>query len=588
MANLISTVLGIDVGVVNKDMIAVAGTGKYSKNVGQMRPKGSYVEQCVKTGETYILKEPTYEKYCYHCEGKNKCPYTMAMHRPIFVKDSIAGAILFLSYTKQQRDLMLNNLSNLENFLGLVSSLASNLLFKNISIDSKESALLCFESVLNEIEKPTILADKDNRIYYVNKSAECLLLRRSTEIVNTELKYFLKQLNISENIYNKIIKQPSNAYKINLKNYKFKKQCHLYANPVLFNGDYAGCIIHIENCAFNNVPLYQKEDRNKNAFSNILGKSEIICSLINRAQQAAKSTSNILLRGETGTGKELIAQGIHEASCRCDKPMIVINCGALPDNLLESELFGYVEGAFTGAKRGGKIGKFELASGGTLFLDEIGDLSFSLQAKLLRVLEDGLIEKLGSLVPKKVDVRIISATNRNLEDMVNKGTFRQDLYYRLNVISISLPPLRDRKEDILDLFKHYIAHFAFKNGLTPKVTSTQVQNLLSYYDWPGNIRELKNIAEYVMQDSMKDHIDIDDLPDSLINFYNQKQDKIIDKNDSENIRDLRFLEEKVIRNTLTKYGFSLKGKKKTAAMLGISLTTLYRRISNYGIKDLGS
>jgi len=586
MANLISAIIGVDVGIINKDMIAIVGTGKYSKNIGTMRPRRSYGAQCIKTGEAYLVKHPTHDKYCYRCEAKNTCPFTMTIYRPIHFQNDIAGTIFFLSYTSQQRDSVLNKLSSIENYLDRLSSLAGEILFRKMSINVNEDISRCFESVVNEIEKPIIIADKDNRISYVNEYAERSLLCKSAEILNRELKYFLKQLNVSENICNKISKQSSQIYSVNPQKNKIKGQFNLYMKPVLFHGVYAGCVIRTDDCFPKKTYSYHKNNRDRDAFSDIIGNNASLCGVINRAWQAAKSNSNILLRGETGTGKGLVAQGIHEASSRCGKPFIVINCSALPDNLLESELFGYVDGAFTGAKRGGKIGKFELAEGGTLFLDEIGDLSFLLQAKLLRVLEDGFIEKLGSLLSKKVDVRIISATNRNLEDMVQKGTFRQDLYYRLNVIPISLPPLRDRKEDIVGLLKHFIEHFASKYGRTPKVISTEVEKFVYYYDWPGNIRELKNLAEYVMQDSTRDHIEIGDLPESLINIYNKRMQDKIEVISEENIHNLQSLEKKIIRETLTKYGLSLEAKKKVAAMLGISLTTLYRRISNYEMKSI--
>lgn len=584
MANLISAIIGLDIGIIDKDLVAIVGTGKYSRYVGTPRPRNSYGGRCIETGESFVVKNPTHDRYCRHCEKRKKCPFTISIYKPIYFQDEIAGTIFFLSYTDQQRTSVLTKLSDIEVYLDMLSSLASEMLFGKNHINKKDISH-CFESVINELEKPIIIANKNNRISYANESAERSFMFKSIEILNCELNHFLKQLNISENIDNIISKQLPITYSFYPDNNKYKRQFNIYMEPVWTHGVYTGCIIHTNYYLPKKACTFHEDNIDRRVFPDIIGRDTTLCSVTKRAWQAAKSNSNILLRGETGTGKELIARGVHEASSRCDKPMIIINCSALPDNLLESELFGYVEGAFTGAKRGGKIGKFELADGGTLFLDEIGDLSFLLQAKLLRVLEDSCIEKLGSLVSKKVDVRIISATNRNLEDMVQKGTFRQDLYYRLNVIPISLPPLRDRKEDIILLFKHFIENFASKNGCTSKVLSEEVEKFLYYYDWPGNIRELKNIAEYVMQDSTKDYIEIGDLPGSLISIYNKKIQDKTEVTSNENINDLQSLEKKAIRETLTKYGLSLEAKKKAAAMLGISLTTLYRRIWHYEMKD---
>lgn len=579
IANLISTILGIEVGIINEDMVAIVGTGKYSKNIGTLRPKRSYGAQCIKTGEEFVVKYPIHDKYCYRCEVRKLCPLTTSIYKPICFQDRIVGTICFLSYTPRQRDLILTKLSSMENYLDIFSSLTSEMLGGRMSVNNvHEDITPCFESVIDEIERPTIIADKSHRISYINKSAENLFMCNSNEILHSELKYFLKQLNVSEDIYNKICKQTSRSCRVTYQKNKLKRQFHLYVNPILSRGAYTGCVICTDDCLAKKEYSFLSCNRDKNMFSDILGESSAIRGIINQAWQSAKSDSNILLRGETGTGKELVARGIHEASSRCNKPLIVINCSALPDNLLESELLGYVEGAFTGAKRGGKIGKFEQADGGTLFLDEIGDLSFLLQAKLLRVLEDGLIEKLGSLSSKKVDVRIIAATNRNLEKMVQEGTFRQDLYYRLNVIPINLPPLRDRKEDIINLFKHFMEQFAFKNKRTPKSMSTELETFLYYYNWPGNIRELKNVAEYVMQDSTRDYIEISDLPESI---YNGQMPDKIESISHKDIHNLQSLEQKTIEDALAKYGTSLDAKKKIAAMLGISLTTLYRRISHY-------
>lgn len=245
-------------------------------------------------------------------------------------------------------------------------------------------------------------------------------------------------------------------------------------------------------------------------FDSVLGHSQKVKKLKLIAEKMARSSSTILITGESGTGKEVFAQAIHNASRRKGKPFLAINCSALTANLLESELFGYEEGAFTGAKKGGKVGLFELANGGTIFLDEIGELPYEMQAKLLRVLMERDIMRVGGISVIHVDVRIISATNKNLRELIGKGQFREDLYYRLNVLPLSLPPLRERREDILILAQRFFCEFG-----QDKALSEEAKKLLYGYDWPGNIRELRNCMEYMYQMSEKE-AGAEDMPEYMV------------------------------------------------------------------------
>jgi transcriptional regulator with PAS, ATPase and Fis domain len=266
-------------------------------------------------------------------------------------------------------------------------------------------------------------------------------------------------------------------------------------------------------------------------FSDIIGKSQSIRETLYDAEKFSKVDSNILIIGETGTGKELVAQSIHNSSNRSIGPFVAVNCAALPPSLLESELFGYVEGAFTGAAKGGKAGLFELAHKGTIFLDEVSEISLDLQGRMLRVLQEREIMRLGDdrIIP--VDVRIISATNRNLRKMVAEGKFRQDLLYRLDVLKINVPCLRDRKEDILPLIEYFLNRYNEKFRKNIHCITPDAQNLLIEYEWPGNIRELKNIVERlavltvdvrINTDSVKRVIEVDDLIYALSEKSNVK------------------------------------------------------------------
>lgn len=314
-------------------------------------------------------------------------------------------------------------------------------------------------------------------------------------------------------------------------------------------------------------------------FRMIIGESESMRQVKNLAKKVASSKSNVLLLGESGTGKELFAHAIHNESSRVDYPLIKINCAAIPPELLESELFGYEAGAFTGAKKGGKPGKFELADKSTIFLDEIGEMPLNMQAKLLRVIQEKEVERIGGITSKKIDVRIVAATNQNLEEMVKNKKFREDLYYRLNVISIRIPPLRERKEDIPIITKRLIKKLSKEMDHYVSEVSEDAMNCLKQYSWPGNVRELQNVIERAFNIMDKEAmVMVEHLPYFLTKNNNVKKvhtkemtlKEILDEVEKEEIK-------KCLKRT--------KGNKmKTAKTLGISRTSLYEKIEKYGLE----
>lgn len=316
-------------------------------------------------------------------------------------------------------------------------------------------------------------------------------------------------------------------------------------------------------------------------FDNLIGQSQNFINTKNMAWQLSQTVSTILITGESGTGKELFAQAIHNSSARCAGPFVRINCAALPDNLLESELFGYEEGAFTGARKGGKPGKFDLAKGGTIFLDEIGDMPLSMQTKLLTVLQERVIERIGGTNPIPIDVRVIAATNRDLEKMVADQTFREDLYYRLNVVRLSIPSLRERIEDIPllvgDLIERLNAHLRTNIiGISPPALE-----LLQSYRWPGNVRELENLLERAINlchMNQQSYLTVDHFPSlgsakfSKIEILDNGQTALPDLLDS--------IEEQLLRKALRE---SDGNKAQTAKILGIHSSALYRKLKKYGL-----
>ena len=315
----------------------------------------------------------------------------------------------------------------------------------------------------------------------------------------------------------------------------------------------------------------------KYSFQNIIGISKGLGDVLGRVAKVAKSNVSVLLRGESGTGKEIIARTIHSASPRHDKPLIKVNCSAIPDTLLESELFGYTRGAFTGAYED-RNGLFKVADGGTIFLDEIGEISPALQVKLLHVLQDGEFQRLGDYTESiKVDVRIVAATNKNLEEAVEKGSFRKDLYYRLNVIPILIPPLRERKEDIPYLVEHFMKKYAPPG--TSYTISKEVFSLLNAYHWPGNIRELENAIEHAIVMAEGNNIGVDDLP-LAIKTYNEQGIQDTHSPDI-NHATLEEMERHALLNALNKTRGNFT---RAARLLGITRRTLGYRIKKYKLE----
>lgn len=327
--------------------------------------------------------------------------------------------------------------------------------------------------------------------------------------------------------------------------------------------------------------LYKNEiakmNRAKYSLDDIIGESKPMKQAKSKVKKLARVNSNILIIGESGVGKELFAHAIHNESERNEFPFVSINCSAIPENLLEAEFFGYEDGAFTGARKGGNIGKFELANGGTIFLDEIGDMPLYMQAKLLRVLQEKEVVRIGSNKVVKLDVRVICATHKNLEQLVDEGKFREDLYYRLNVLSLDIPPLRQRREDIPLLVQRFVEKFYKETGLYREIPE-EVMNILCNYDWPGNIRELKNIVERICVNADDTEVTVNDLPASILNKTFR-----IEHKKNQGLREImESIEKEIIISTLKECN---NNKSLAASKLNIPRASLYRKIEEYNIES---
>ncbi|RJP23930.1 MAG: PAS domain S-box protein [Candidatus Abyssobacteria bacterium SURF_5] len=323
------------------------------------------------------------------------------------------------------------------------------------------------------------------------------------------------------------------------------------------------------------VRLLRRELRERHKFEGIIGKDARMQEVYNLIEDVAPTSASVLIFGESGTGKELVASALHFKSLRADGPFVKLNCAALSENLLESELFGHVRGAFTGAIRD-KIGRFELANGGTLFLDEIGDISLNVQVKLLRALQEKVIERVGDIKPLHVDVRIIAATHQDLRQLMKEGTFRDDLYYRLKVVSLFLPPLSERKDDIPLLVEHFIQKFRQQTGKPVGGINPDALRTLMSYAWPGNIRELENAIEHAFVLAKSRIITPDLLPIEI------SPCPVCHATDSGTPSVTGTITRETLQSALAKAGWN---KAKAARLLGVTRTTVWRNIKKYGLHE---
>jgi len=324
----------------------------------------------------------------------------------------------------------------------------------------------------------------------------------------------------------------------------------------------------------------QKDNGNSDPFARIIGSSPNIVVARELARRAARSDSTVLITGETGVGKSLFAKAIHEASRRRERPFVTVNCAAIPETLIESEFFGYVDGAFTGASKKGKPGKFELAEGGTVFLDEIGDMSLTLQAKVLRVLQERIVERLGDTTETSVDVRVIAATNKDLTKLMESGKFREDLYYRLKVISINIPPLRDRREDIPEFVDCFLKCLNEICGTSVTHVHPVVMEAFIKYPWPGNLRELENALESALNLTDGDQLRLEHIPSHIWEYAIEittkpgaEFDKDLDDSLAEYERDLLIAALKAAGNN----------RSEAARLLNISRSGLYKKLKKHGV-----
>ena len=572
IAEAILSVLNIDVTIVDEDFIRIAGTGKYIDKIGDKVNGYSAFKKSFTEQVGIFIEDPKNSAICKVCDHVEICKEFAEVCCPIVLDGKSYGVIGLIAFSQEQSNAIKANINDLMNFLKKMADLISSKLKAQINTEELEVEKKKLEILLDNMDKAVVSVDINGHVDKCNHKFKELFNLRDEDLFEKSIfdaLNFIKKVN--DNNFNKY-KMGSFVY--NKRNRNVKGIYNI--NKIMIKGKFKGYVIDFieKKEAIKNYNKINKDY--KITLDNIIVNSELIIQTKRNALIASHSTSTILITGESGTGKELFARSIHNHSDRVDHPFVTVNCAAIPDNLLESELFGYEEGAFTGAKKGGKLGKFELADKGTIFLDEIGDMSLHLQAKLLRVLQERELDKIGGKSNIFIDVRIIAATNKNLSAMVKNGSFREDLYYRLNVIPIKLPSLRERREDIPLLIDYMIKEYSDKLGKEILWIDENAKQLLMNYNWPGNIRELQNVIEYSINMSQSKILTLDSMPKTLttINY-------VEDVKDNEEIRTLEELEIREIKRALDMYKNYKKDKELVANALGISRATLYRKLEKY-------
>lgn len=554
---VLSNILKVNVEVIDDTYKVISSTEQ--ANLGK-RNEAYVYKTVLATGEKKIITNPGNDKICALCGKRDRCRDTFELHTPIQLNNVPIGVICFSCDTEEQRAHFFQQFDTLMEFIDQISDLIA---LKAAESQEQEQALRYIDvlsNVIDQVEQGIIVTSKNGKILRSNQVAKRLLHLNLDELPTAYI-----QESVNENEY---------CLTLGDKQYYLIGELHkLGAFDVEFN-----YVFIFENKADFNRKAANVTSRSENVgLKNILGESQQIRNLKADVQKIAGSSSTVLITGPSGTGKELFARAIHKESNRSHQPFVAINCAAIPDTLLESELFGYVKGAFTGADPKGKVGKIELANHGILFLDEVGDMPLYLQAKVLRALEQHEIVRLGSNIPTKVDVRFLAATNKDLATMIEQKKFREDLFYRLNVIPLTIPALHERRDDIPVLTNFFIEKYS---GLLQKRICgirPETQSRLIAYEWPGNVRELENTVEYMINMAEDNSVlSNDTLPPGLL-----KENKPL----PDSLQSLEDMERYMIQRALNQYGTGYADKQKVAQSLGIGVATLYRKIKKYHLED---
>lgn len=586
VADAIEAVLGIDVTVMNEDMCRIGGTGLYSQSVGQRIERNTVFDRCLKKGSYYIVKETKQSDICYECPRLKYCLEKAEICVPIKHGKETVGVIGIIASTDVQRENIFAHEASYLNFLMKMASLLEAK-YREIVI-AQENRLLekRIGLIINNVSEGLILFDDQGKALFWNQTLDKLICEE--EIADQEgfIHSIHAQLRLPERTPCEADCGPGEIF-VSHRGKQFSFLASI--SPLIMFGGKNEYVVLLQNLKRIQKQVIQSAAKNQVqiSFGDIIGDSPKMMSLKEYADQAAQSDSSVLITGESGTGKELFARAIHNRSIRSKQPFVAINCGAIPDELLESELFGYEKGAFTGA-HSTKYGKFEVANHGTIFLDEIGELPFHLQVKLLRVLQEREICRIGSNEVRKINIRVIAATNADLSAQISGGIFRKDLYYRLNIIPLQIPPLRERPEDILCIAKCFLSHYNQLLGKNIEGFSKEASKALLKYPWPGNVRELQNVVEYAINFETA-HFVRKECIEKRLNMGEADIGSLLCADGAGSMgfsldSCLKTVEKKILLGRLEKYHAHPELVRMICRDLEISKATLYRKLKEHHIR----
>lgn len=567
VADAIASVLGVEVTIADDKLIRVAGTGRYASGTGTIA-KASLFDCVLQSGKGAIIDNPGKHRVCLECETREHCDELAQVCCPIKSGEETAGVIALVAFTEEQKQALLGRQRSLFAFLDRMADLLASKMAEQERLLELGNMKKQLETVINTVHEGIIAIDCKGVVVDLNAAAQKMIGLKADKAIGMKIDNLFTDLSFEELLRH--AKENANR-EISCWLSDRKLHCIMTVNVWFDIEGIKGIVATLQEMAKVKKIVSRYGLDIHCSSDQILGSSPGIKLVKNAIYMASKTNVPVFIRGESGTGKELFARLLHCSSERKKQPFIAINCAAIPDNLLESELFGYEEGAFTGARRGGKPGKLELADGGTLFLDEIGDMPPALQAKILRVLQEKQVERVGATKPQAIDVRIISATHKNIEEMIEKGAFREDLYYRINVFPVTIPPLRERREDLPELIDHILSKYKRLYDKEIIGIDREAYSLLMNYDWPGNVRELENVIEYL--------IGIES--GTVISRMSVTQRLQCKKRVAFDIMPIAEMERQMILTALEKFGPTMAGKEKAAEVLGISKATLYRKLKEY-------
>ena len=567
-ARMLASVLQLEVEIVDENLCRVAGTGAYGKFLGrQLSGNSRLLRHVLETKTEKVVTQSRFDPLCEGCDSKENCREKAFLGTPVILQDRCVGVISLIAVTHEQQEHISDNLREFSDYVRHISTIFVSKLLEDQGPGDNISKI--FATMIDNMDQGVLVVDADNRVQFVNQTALKTLGVVQNNIIGKPVRF--RPLTFESNF--------THGHMQHIVSWDDKSeliigQLHNIQGRQLFL-----MAFHQSHTSFSvaNAP-------DEPHIEQLVGECRVMRQLKRLISRIAPSPSSVMVVGESGTGKEVVARAIHKLSGRRNKPFIAINCAAIPEQLLESELFGYVKGAFTGASANGKTGLIQAANTGTLFLDEIGDMPLMLQAKLLRAIEAREILPIGASSPIQVDIRIISATNQNLAQFIAEGKFREDLFYRLNVIPITLPPLRERQEDI-ELLVHYFLHLHTRRlGSVYPGIAPDVVEILRKHRWPGNLRELSNLMEYLVNVVPSGEvIDSTLLPPNLLNNGTTEQSDVTEVSEAHLSLDdaggtaLEEMEKQMIREALSRHN----SKKQVADELGISIATLYRKIKRY-------